>query len=291
MSTSTPAGPTPAPANAAAAAPAASHDGQMLARIPLFSKLDAAELASLAALLKDRHVPANQAIFWIGDQGNELYLVESGRVQVSYPDEQGKEVVLAVLGEGAFFGDLSLLDGGPRTASIRTIEACHLYTLSRSDFLKYLERFPQAAIDVLSVLGGRQRDILGKLRGVTNANEVIEQKTTPWQRIADFIAAISANQWFVAFHVVWFGCWIGFNLVKGETGPDPYPFGLLTMIVSLEAIFLSIFVLVSQNRSGEKDRIRADADYQVNLKAQHEIMQLHQKLDRLAESVESMRKP
>jgi uncharacterized membrane protein len=268
----------------------AQHDGQMLARIPLFAKLDAAELAPLAALLKERRVPANQPIFWVGDKGEELYLIESGRVQVSYPDEQGKEVVLAVLGEGAFFGDLSLLDGGPRTASVRTIEACHLYTLSRADFLTYLERNPHAAIEVLSVLGGRQRDILGKLRGITNANEVIEQKTTHWQRIADFIAAMSANQWFVAFHVVWFGVWIGWNLIKGEAGPDPYPFGLLTMIVSLEAIFLSIFVLVSQNRSGEKDRIRADADYQVNLKAQHEIMQLHQKLDQLSESVQAMRK-
>jgi uncharacterized membrane protein len=92
----------------------------------------------------------------------------------------------------------------------------------------------------------------------------------------------------VAFHVVWFGVWIIANVASGLTGKqgwDPYPFGLLTMIVSLEAIFLSIFVLVSQNRSGEKDRIRADADYQVNLKAQHEIMQLHAKIDRLAEAI------
>lgn len=270
----------------------AQHDGQMLARIPLFAKLDAAELASLAALLKDRHVPANQPIFWIGDKGDELYLIESGRVQVSYPDEQGKEVVLAVLEDGAFFGDLSLLDGGPRTASIRTIDPCHLFTLSRADFLQYLTRFPHAAIDVLSVLGGRQRDILSKLRGVTNANEVIEQKTTTWQRIADFIASLSANQWFVAFHVVWFGIWVIANspFVLGEKGWDPYPYGLLTMVVSLEAIFLSIFVLISQNRSGEKDRIRADADYQVNLKAQHEIMQLHQKLDQLSELMSEMKK-
>ena len=67
----------------------------------------------------------------------------------------------------------------------------------------------------------------------------------------------------------------------GKYAPDPYPFGLLTMIVSLEAIFLSIFVLISQNRASEKDRIRADLDYQVNLKAQHEIMRLHAKFDQL----------
>ena len=76
-----------------------------------------------------------------------------------------------------------------------------------------------------------------------------------------------------------------FNVIRGDKAPDPYPFGLLTMIVSLEAIFLSIFVLVSQNRSGEKDRIRADLDYQVNLKAQAEIMLLHKKLDTLQAAV------
>jgi len=211
-------------------------------------------------------------------------------LQVSYPDETGKEQTLAVLEDGAFFGDLSLLDGGVRTASIRSIDPTTCFTLSRADFITFLERHPHGSVDVLSVLGARQRDILDKLRGVTNANLLIEQKSTTWQKVADFIAAISANKWFVAFHVIWFGAWVLFNLVKGEHGPDPYPFGLLTMIVSLEAIFLSIFVLVSQNRSGEKDRIRADADYQVNLKAQHEIMQLHGKIDKLAEAVGEIKK-
>lgn len=265
-------------------------DTSLLAGIPLFSKLDATELTTLAGLMKERLFGANEPIFWIGDRGDELFLIRSGRVQVSYPDETGREQTLAVLEDGAFFGDLSLLDGGVRTASIRSVDPTHCLTLSRSDFIKFLETHPTASVDVLSVVGTRQREILEKLRGVTNANLLIEQKSTAWQRIADFIAAISANQWFVAFHLVWFGCWIGFNLIKGSNGPDPYPFGLLTMIVSLEAIFLSIFVLVSQNRSGEKDRIRADADYQVNLKAQHEIMQLHGKIDRLAEAIADIKK-
>ena len=94
-------------------------------------------------------------------------------------------------------------------------------------------------------------------------------------RIADRITAFAGSMTFVYIHILWFGSWIGF-------GVEHYPYGLLTMIVSLEAIFLSIFVLISQNRSGEKDRVRADLDYQVNLKAQHEIMRLHEKFDQLA---------
>src|SRR5687768_1324860 len=86
---------------------------------------------------------------------------------------------------------------------------------------------------------------------------------------------------FVVFHLFWFGGWMLLNAVMGRKAFDPFPFGLLTMVVSLEAIFLSIFVLVSQNRSGEKDRIRADLDYQVNLRAHLAVMQLHQKIDRM----------
>ncbi|MCS7034107.1 MAG: DUF1003 domain-containing protein [Phycisphaerae bacterium] len=263
---------------------------RLLAQIPLFSQLQPDDLQELTTLLKEREYAANQPIFWIGDKGDDLFIIRKGRVQVSYPDEQGREQLLAVLQEGAFFGDLSLLDGGPRTATARTIEPTSVYTLSREDFLAFLRKHPHAAIEVLSVLGSRQREILDKLRGVTNANQVIEQKATTWQRVADVIAAVSASQGFVLFHVAWFTIWVVLNVIQGEKGFDPFPFGLLTLIVSLEAIFLSIFVLISQNRSGEKDRIRADADYQVNLKAQHEIMQLHAKLDRLAEAVAAIQR-
>lgn len=264
---------------------------KLLARIPLFARLDADGIHTLSQLLKLVEVPANEPIFWIGDAGDELYLIQSGRVQVSYPDENGKEVVLAVLEAGAFFGDISLLDGGPRTATARTIDPCELLTLSRADFLGFLRRDPDASIDVLTVLGNRQRETLQKLRGVTNANVMIAQRATTWQKIADVIAAVSASQMFVQFHVLWFSAWVIYNVFRGGGGFDPFPFGLLTLIVSLEAIFLSIFVLISQNRSGEKDRIRADADYQVNLKAQHEIMQLHQKLDRLTETLTRQKSP
>jgi CRP/FNR family cyclic AMP-dependent transcriptional regulator len=126
---------------------------------------------------------------------------------------------------------------------------------------------------------------LEKLRGVKNVNEVMEERATAWQRIADVIAAVSASQAFVIFHVFLFAGWMVVNKVMGERALDPFPYNLLTMIVSLEAIFLSIFVLISQNRAGEKDRVRADLDYQVNLKAHLEVMQLHRKIDRVEQAV------
>ena len=79
-----------------------------------------------------------------------------------------------------------------------------------------------------------------------------EQRAANFQsRVADAITAFSGSMAFVYLHVVWFGCWIGFGVEK-------YPFGLLTMIVSLEAIFLSTFVLISQNRADAKRKVIAD---------------------------------
>ena len=86
--------------------------------------------------------------------------------------------------------------------------------------------------------------------------------------------------------LMWFGGWIIVNTFDvGIEHFDPYPFGLLTMIVSLEAIFLSIFVLISQNRQAEKDRVRSNIDYEVNVKAEFESVHLHEKTDHLHEKM------
>lgn len=264
-------------------------DAHLLRRIPLLARLGDAELLRLVPLLNARLIAANEPVIWVGDAGNELFLIQSGRVAVTAPDEIGKEVALSTLGPGAFFGDLALIDGGSRTASVRTIEPCQMLVLGRDTFLTFLRQNPDVAIEVLATIGKRYRETLEKLRGVTNGNEIIESTSTGWERAADIIASISASQPFVLIHVIWFAVWVGLNMVPSENlAWDPFPFGLLTLIVSLEAIFLSIFVLISANRAGEKDRIRADADYQVSLKAQYEIMQLHAKIDRLGESIKSV---
>jgi CRP/FNR family cyclic AMP-dependent transcriptional regulator len=256
-------------------------DVELLRRIPLFAQLPDDQIVELAGRLRPQSFDPQQPIFWVGDVGTDFYVVHTGHVTLTCPDDAGREITLADLGPGHFFGEISLLDGGPRTATARSPTGCTLLALGRDEFLRFLQERPVAAGRIVAVLGARQREMLDKLRGVKNVNEVMAEQSTPWQKVADTIAAVSASQGFVLLHVVWFGGWMGFNVIAGEHAPDPYPFNLLTMMVSLEAIFLSIFVLVSQNRSGEKDRVRADLDYQVNLKAQAEIMLLHKKLDRL----------
>ena len=277
-----------------------------LAHIALFSRLTPPERAELFACMRRETIPANQTIFWLGDRGDAFFLVESGSVGVSVPNETGQHVTINTLEAGGFFGEISLLDGGPRTATVRAIEAATLLVLEREKFHTFLRHHPGVAIEVLTVMGQRLRANTEQLRGLKNPNEVFaERRATPWQRASDVIAAVAAGQWFTLFHLVWFGGWIIINvagplaclgvvLVPDEKKPllpwwvfDPFPFGLLTMVVSLEAIFLSIFVMVSQNRQSEKDRLRTDLDYQVNVKAQTEIMSIARKLEGIEARLEA----
>jgi uncharacterized membrane protein len=99
-------------------------------------------------------------------------------------------------------------------------------------------------------------------------------------RIADGVTAFSGRMIFVYVHIIWFGIWILLNTGRfGVPVFDPFPYGLLTMIVSLEAIFLSTFVLISQNRLGEESERRADLDLHIGLLTEHELTRVLQMLD------------
>ena len=104
-----------------------------------------------------------------------------------------------------------------------------------------------------------------------------QEHATLQDRLADALTRFSGNMWFVYIHVVWFAWWIAQN--EGWIGRrrfDPFPFGLLTLIVSLEAIFLSTFVLISQNRAATVANMRADLDLQIDLLAEYEVTQVLQ---------------
>jgi len=120
-------------------------------------------------------------------------------------------------------------------------------------------------------------------------NEDIEDKRTRVMKVADWISEFSGSLEFLFIHLGLFFIWIVLNvgpLARTGIGNfDPFPFGLLTMVVSLEAIILSVFVLLSQNRQVARDRVRNDIEYQVNLKAELEIGHLHEKVDHFHQEV------
>ena len=114
---------------------------------------------------------------------------------------------------------------------------------------------------------------------VTRLEEVARQQRTPSDRVAEKIANFCGSMTFVWVHVVWFGGWILFNLIPGIRHVDPFPFTFLTLIVSLEAIFLSTFILISQNLDSRISERRSHLDLQLNLLSEQEntkmIVMLH----------------
>ncbi len=264
-----------------------------LSQIPLFAHLATEQQRALRDAMRPLSLGPHETVFWMGDEGDSFYLVLSGLVGVTVPNEAGEHVTLDTIKPGGFFGEISLLDGDRRTATLRTIEPTELLELSRAHFHEFLEQNPRAAIEILRVMGQRQRASTLAIRQIKNPNQAYQETLVPgsWHWAADGIARLAASRNFLLFHVVWFSFWVGYNLLSGldvitVVEPfDPFPFGLLTMVVSLEAIFLSIFVMVSQNRQSERDRLRTDLDYQVNVKAQTEIMEITQTLERLEKAL------
>ena len=134
-----------------------STQARLLAQVPLFAPLAPEELAGLAALLSRRRYAKGEVIFHQGDAGTALYIVEEGGVKIVLGSEEGKEVILALLGRGDFFGELALLDGEPRSADAVARDATQLLALRRDDFLRFVLDKPRVAASLLAVLSRRLR--------------------------------------------------------------------------------------------------------------------------------------
>lgn len=261
---------------------------QELAKIKLFELLDADELGELAAAIDAETLDAGETLFYTGDFGESLYIVRSGEVELFIKDTTGQKIVLKVAAEGDLFGEISMLDNRPRSATATALEPTELFALDRDDLLLLFQKKPDAGLNMLAAMSEmlRETDNLLRTRVSRNVNEEMEEKLSALQRTADWIAWFSGSMYFLLLNAVWFVVWIAINtLPLGIEQFDPFPFGLLTMIVSLEAIFLSCFVLISQNRQSEKDHIRSDIEYDVNIKAELEIGHMHEKIDHIHEQM------
>lgn len=259
-------------------------DPQMLDGVALFEQLDEEDRRSLAEVIDLRPVAAGETLFKAGDSGDSLYVVQTGQVELFIKDTAGQKIVLTVADHGDVFGELSMLDHGARTATALALTDCELLELDRDDLLLVFRKSPEAAMGMLAAMGHmtRKADALLRTRVSRNANEEAEEQRGLVLRIADWVSWFSGSMQFLAIHALWFVAWILLN--TGELGVkafDPFPYGLLTMIVSLEAIFLSCIVLISQNRQAEKDRVRSDIEYEVNVKAELEVAHLHEKTDQI----------
>jgi uncharacterized membrane protein len=134
----------------------------------------------------------------------------------------------------------------------------------------------------------RLADIIERNIGIIELlHREAEEARSKQDKVADAITAFSGSMVFLYFHIVWFGVWIlvGLHVIPGLPAFDPFPFGLLTMVVSLEAIFLSTLVMISQNRQSAQDSQREMLDLQIDLLAEYEITRMLRLVDKMAEKM------
>ena len=271
---------------------------EMLRKIPLFATLNPEELEDLLKQLQKEKYPPHTAIFWMDEPGNKLYVIEKGEVRISYTNKDGKELVLAVQGEGTFFGELSLLDGGPHTATVRTIKETTVLTISRATFYSYLDKHPQFSRTLLAVLVDRLRTNAVNMRQHATGTHVVSYQPASFRRFVDRAAKFVSSSRFLIFAIIFLAAWIGFQTWyyhQAHNGivslaDSPPTFFFLGFILTVTSFLFTILVLTSQRGLAEQDRIRADIEYQVNLKAQAEIMRLQLKMDELMKLLEEKNK-
>jgi CRP/FNR family cyclic AMP-dependent transcriptional regulator len=138
----------------------------VLKKVPLFSDLSEAELARFADVTREREYPKNSVILFEDDPGDALYIVSSGQVKVVLIGEDGREVILSVLGDGDFFGEMALIDDEPRSAHVIAMRDSQLLVLRRDDFQAELVAQPKIGLKLLRVLVQRLRRADEKIGGL-----------------------------------------------------------------------------------------------------------------------------
>jgi CRP/FNR family cyclic AMP-dependent transcriptional regulator len=257
---------------------------ELLSQVPMFAELDDSGRAILSERVELEDMKEGEVLFEYGDPGDWMGIVLSGQVEMSVKIKTGENVFLEQAEHGDFFGEISLLDGGSRTARAICTKQGQLIVVDRGDLDELLKLRPAAAMNLLTATGKRLRANAQVLRNTAarNTYEVAEAHQNILARGADWVANFSGSLAFLLIHIFLFAAYILLNTNLLPFGNfDPFPYGLLTMAVSLEAIILSTLLLYSQNRQAARDRVRADIEYDVNLKAELQIQHLHEKIDQI----------
>jgi CRP/FNR family transcriptional regulator, cyclic AMP receptor protein len=249
--------------------------------VPLFGSLDDSAATELRSLLRTRAATAGTALFRAGDDGDAMYLIESGRVRIAITDADKKEVVLAELARGDFFGEMAIIDGKQRSADAVIAEDAQLAVLSRDNFLRFIRNNPMVALEMLSATFSRLRstDKMLQQRVSRNVNEEQDKRLTVADRAADMLAEFGGSWKFIGFALGLILFWILLNSYILFKGFDPMPYQMLNLVLAVVAGMQAPIIMMSQNRQSGKDRLRADLDFQVNLKNEISLTEVLRRLD------------
>ena len=258
-----------------------------LRQIPLFALLDSDELCVLSAQVEKKKFAPRQRIYKIGEPGKHAYVMVSGKVQVITLDESHQEVLVDEPTHGDFFGFASMLEDSPHQTTALALEETVCIEVSRDDIAALIQQKPMAGMDMLTVVSRQFHALhhLVQLRASRNSNEVIEEKMSFGDRVADDVASFGGSWIFIITCLVALVIYIIVNVNLHAKAWDPYPFILLNLVLSMLAAIQAPVIMMSQNRQDAKDRVRGELDYDVNLRAESEIQALTSKLNLLNEKI------
>jgi len=265
-------------------------DPEELRHVPLFELLDDDEAQVLAAQVEIRQFAPRQRIFKLGEPAGHGYVVMSGAVRVTTTDEDHQEVLVDEPGHGDFFGFASMLQQAEHQTEAMATEETVCLEVGRDDIATLLMCRPMAGMDMLTVQA-RQFHTAQKLvrsRASRNPNEVIDERTTFGERVADSVARFGGSWSFIILFTVILLVYSSINVVLGNHAWDPYPFILLNLFLSMLAAIQAPVIMMSQNRQDEKDRLRGELDFEVNRRAESEIQALSQRMNLMLDKLQDV---
>lgn len=247
----------------------------LLRQIPLFESMEDADLAALGVKLSSRSFQEGDVVFAQGDEGDAMYIIEEGAVDI-VAGTGAQRVTVASLFNGQYFGELSLLDGAPRSAAAIAARATLVLSLERDDFVEFVKRRPEAALSIMHELGERMRATNELMTRTVSRNvvEEVEGNLSLGDFVADRVAAFGGSWPFIFIFGGFMAFWMTWNSVAGKLAFDPLPFMFLNLFLSTVAALQAPVIMMSQNRQSSKDKAMAVNDYQVNLKNEVSIDKL-----------------
>src|SRR5947209_16082962 len=210
---------------------------EVLKHVPLFALLDEDETAVLAGQVQLKTFAPRQRIYKMGDPGGQAYVMVSGQVRVTTVDQDHQEVVVDQPAHGEFFGFASMLEQTPHQTSATAMEETVCIEIDRHDIAILLERKPMAGMDMLTVLGRQfhASQQLVRVRAARNPNDIIEEKETFGERIADTVASFGGSWTFIILFAIVLIVYSSTNVALRHRAWDPYPFILLNLFLSMLA--------------------------------------------------------
>jgi CRP/FNR family cyclic AMP-dependent transcriptional regulator len=244
-----------------------------LHKLPLFSELRPEDLAHLAQNLRVRQLRKGEVVFEKGEVGSTMFIVAAGRVNIVLPSSGAEPVRLKDVGPEEYFGELSLFDDKPRSASAVCATAVELLELDRAILREYLSSRPHAVFAILRTMSERMRETNALLSNSVSRNAVEEaERELKWHdRLADRVAQFNGSWTFIAGLVIMTALWILANSHWFAESFDAYPYQFFNLFLAILVAVQGPLIMMSQNREVYRDRATAANDYRVNLKNETHI--------------------